>query len=228
MNDFFLSMGAAALRGHFEVTGRFYVIQGQADSYECRDVLEIHIRGAPIRSACDAVFVMMNPGGSSPLVDAGSLPFTQAAFVAAQPDRTQYQLMRIMGTQGWARVRVLNLSDLREKSSSVFYERFKRFESLEANDSHSIFSACRREHLLIALSRKAGAPVFLAWGVNPKLKDLSQKALQALSGVDVLGLPHQNGNWAYRHPLPRNNTALNQWSRDTYELLQAAHSSTVP
>lgn len=221
MTTAFLDMTKNELEGHFEVTGRFYVIEGRAARYQCRDLLEIRRRGIGGALECDAVFVMMNPGSSKPAVEIEPVQLHQALMVATEPDRTQFQLMRLMGTQGWSRLKVLNLSDLREKSSSRFYGHFKDFERLEANDRHSIFSSSRQEQLHAGLSRKSGAPIFLAWGVHRKLKVLAQRALHALGTTEHRGLLHKNGEWAYRHPLPRSGATQRSWRHESHELLQA-------
>lgn len=221
MTEFFLDVTKNELEDRFEVTGRFYVIKGKAAQYQCRDLLEIRRCGVGGALECDAVFIMMNPGSSEPAVEIEPVQLHRAVMVATKPDRTQFQLMRLMGMQGWSRLKVLNLSDLRETSSSVFYGRFKDFEHLEANDGHSIFSSSRQEQLHAGLRRKSGAPVFLAWGVHRKLKGLAQWALHALSTTEHLGLSHKNGEWAYRHPLPQNGAAQKKWRGEAHAALQA-------
>lgn len=221
MTETFLDMGQTELERYFDVTGRFYAIEGKVSRYLCRDLLEIRRRRPAGVLECDAVFIMMNPGSSEPMVEVDTLALRQAAMVATKPDTTQYQLMRLMGVLGWHWVKVLNLSDLRERSSEVFYQRFKEFENLEEHEGHSIFSTTREADLAAGLCRKSGAPVVLAWGVNPALRGLAQSALQALNRTVVLGLLHGNGEWAYRHPLPRTSAAQRQWRHDALELLQA-------
>ncbi|MBB3182286.1 hypothetical protein [Variovorax sp. Sphag1AA] len=215
-----LHLGQHDLDERYQVLGRFYAYPGEAlgKSYLCRDILEIH-RTAVGDQPCNAVFVMMNPGDSKPLLGTESAPKHEARLVATRPDRTQFQLMRLMGMLGWQRVRVLNLSDLRNPRSSSFYEQLKGFKAHEGHNGHSIFSTTRKAELAGALARKPGAPIVAAWGVGRPLKDLATNAVDALNGKAV-GLNHPRGAWAYRHPLPQRNGPQIQWRLDALELLR--------
>jgi hypothetical protein len=167
------------------------------------------------------VFIMMNPGSSKPLVEVAPVELRDAALVPTKPDRTQYQLMRLMGVQGWERVKVLNLSDLRVPRSQDFFKRVKAFEDQEGHDGHSIFSKARHE-LVSGLGRQPGGPIMAAWGVDPALKQLAKMALQALSSASILGLRHDNGEWAYRHSLPQTTSAQERWRREALDMLRAS------
>jgi hypothetical protein len=63
----------------------------------------------------DAVFIMMNPGSSKPLVEVNNRIHARAihklpiSLVPTRPDTTQYQVMRLMHFLGWRHVRVLNI-----------------------------------------------------------------------------------------------------------------------
>ncbi|WP_162247144.1 DUF1643 domain-containing protein [Rhizobacter sp. Root404] len=221
MTESFLDMGQRELGPYFDVSGRFYAIEGRFSRYLCRDLLEIRRRRPDVALECDAVFIMMNPGSSEPVVEVEPVELRRAAIVATKPDITQYQLMRLMGVLDWSFIKVLNLSDLRERKSALFYKRFRAFEKQEEQDGHSIFSRNRRADLEAGLTRKSGAPVVLAWGVNPALRGLAKSALLGLNPSVALGLLHDNGEWAYRHPLPRNRAAQRLWRREALEMLQA-------
>jgi len=58
----------------------------------------------------DAVFIMMNPGSSKPLVEvnnhfpATSLNKLAISLVPTKPDTTQYQVMRLMHYRWWQHV----------------------------------------------------------------------------------------------------------------------------
>jgi len=216
-------VSAAELKDEFDVTGHFYRIRlrGRAP-VACRSVLEIARRGAR-RAKADAVFVMMNPGSSAPLAgtepeiamrDIGALP---VAMVPAKPDTTQYQLMRVMRSQGWNRVRVLNISDLREPSSAVFVERFGALEP--RYPAHSVFAPARAAELAAKLERKRGAPIVCAWGVSAALDPLIARCLAALDGQGLVGLRKPDTADKYFHPLPPVQSGQRQWVTQMCALL---------
>jgi hypothetical protein len=197
-----------AVPGHgFIVTGRFYA---SPTGYRCRDELEIRAIGTRANAAADAVFVMMNPGSSAPLdgVEAGA--FDEAKYVATRPDSTQYQVMRLMGRQGWRVVRVLNLTDLRTPQSAALAGLVRAYEQDEGHDGHSIFAPARAQALRAGLRRRRGAPVVLAWGMAAGLRPLAERALVALASERIVGwgVP---GGWQYRHPLPRSPQQQREW-----------------
>lgn len=202
----------------FQVLGRFYLLEGAAHSYKCRDLLEIH-REQILEDPCDAIFVMMNPGGSKPTDGVDSEPIARAKLAHTVPDQTQYQLMRLMEEFKWNRVRVLNLSDLRNAKSSTFMTEARVFSEREGHASHSIFCAKRKEELANALVRKANAPLFTAWGVSLGLREMASLALDAF-GEKAIGLPHKNGPWAFLHPLPRSHVRQREWSVAARALLR--------
>ena len=202
------------------IFGRFYGMPGTGESYRCRDRLEIH-RGNERDDECVAIFIMMNPGSSEPLVGSSTAPKQQAVMVPTKADITQYQLMRLMGVLGWKRVRVLNLSDLRNAKSASFYVALSDFATREGHDGHSIFSGARQSELACALSRKSGASVISALGVSEKLGALAETAMRSL-GRTNLGLGHQNGPWAFRHPLRKTDPQQTEWRVDALRMLKAA------
>ncbi|HZX26464.1 MAG TPA: hypothetical protein VFF16_05315 [Telluria sp.] len=216
-------VSAAELKDEFEVTGHFYRVRVRGlGALACRSVLEIARRDGP-RGKAEAVFVMMNPGSSAPLAGAepeigmgaiGALPVAQ---VPAKPDTTQYQLMRVMRHTGWNRVRVLNISDLREPSSAVFVERFGALEP--RYPAHSVFAPARAAELAAKLERKRGAPVVCAWGVSPALDPLIARCLAALDGHSLVGLRKPDTADKYFHPLPPVQSGQRQWVTEMCALL---------
>lgn len=218
-----LNLTGTELGQRYQVRGRFYSLKGKAKVYFCRDVLELH-RDEVQQTACDAIFVMMNPG-SSKLLDVMDTDVNIATMLPTKPDTTQYQLMRLMEVLRWKRVRVLNLSDLRNARSADFYNDVSAFENREGQAEHSIFSAARRMELTTALVRKSGAPVFAAWGVGRPLEDLARRALASLNAMKVVpvGLSHRHGSWAFRHPLPKGQAPQQQWRLDALGVLRPSH-----
>src|SRR5208283_821609 len=149
---------ARELKNEYDVFGHFYSVEvAPRIVVECRSVLEIVEKAqAPVKMSAlsnrkpDAVFIMMNPGSSRPLVEvnnrtcADAIHELQISLVPTKPDTTQYQVMRLMRHCEWEHVRVLNLSDLRCAKSNEFFKQFKRLEQEVSFDSHSIFSARRK------------------------------------------------------------------------------------
>src|SRR5688572_9630564 len=151
MADF---ISAEELKSRFRVFGHFYSIHFSPKRIvECRSVLEIvEANQAPKQPAAlsnrkpDAVFIMMNPGSSRPLIEVDNRIHAKAihelplSLVPTKPDTTQYQVMRVMHYCEWRHVRVLNLSDLRCPKSGVFFKQFKGLEAEFSFDAHSVFS----------------------------------------------------------------------------------------
>ena len=157
----------------------------------------------------DAVFIMMNPGSSKPLVEVNNTIHAAAihtlglSLVPTTPDTTQYQVMRLMHYRGWKHVRVLNLSDLRCAQSIEFFKQFQHLEEAHAYDAHSIFSEKRGDELARKLTRQPGAPVVLAWGLSPSLDPLINRCLARLSpDMRTYGLEKEGAPGKYLHPLP--------------------------
>ena len=201
----------------FTVTAHFYEIAGPVDRYRCRSVLEIARNGSAHREP-DAIVVMMNPGRSHPIGEA-TVGGAELAMVLTKCDDTQYQVMRVMEIQGWALVRVLNLSDLRNPRHTDFFEDFGRFEAEHENREHSIFSPRRAAELCRNLCRSPGAPIIVAWEIHRKLQTLATLALEALVGEPLVGKRGAKGGWRYWHPLPRNANQQTEWLRSIVEQL---------
>lgn len=224
---------AQALKEKFEILGNFYSVEIAPDCLiECRNVLEIVAK--PLTSARiqaipkqkpDAIFVMMNPGSSQPLVevdyrikeaDIGNLSIS---LVPTKPDTTQYQVMRVMQCYNLKHVRVLNLSDLRCTKSPLFIQQFKQLEAERDFDGHSLFSTRRRNELKQQMLKYADVPVVRAWGVSPHLEpliDRCEKSIQAMKNVS--GLLKEGTSNKYLHPLPSLQKQQEEWVNRMVEL----------
>lgn len=208
---------AEKLKKNYDVFGHFYSVElASKEVIKCRSVLEISHRTLtpkghaelPKRNA-DAVFIMMNPGSSKPLVEVNNrvhfkliheLPIS---LVPTKPDTTQYQVMRLMHFQNWRHVRVLNLSDLRCSKSPEFIKLYQRLENDSNFDSHSIFSEARRPELLTKLPKSRKTPLVLAWGLSDKLDPLIERCLSRIPRNQTIQGWLENGTTnKYRHPLP--------------------------
>jgi hypothetical protein len=207
---------AADLKSKYGVFGHFYSIEFVPKNIvECRSVLEIVDKELVFKKMTtisdrrpDAVFVMMNPGSSKPLVQVKHHVHAEAihdqpiSLVPTKPDTTQYQVMRLMHYCDWRHVRVLNLSDLRCSKSNEF---FKRYQQLEVNgfDSHSIFSKRRENELTSKLTRHKAVPVIRAWGLSSELDLLIDRCTAKLGrSRTIKGLLKEGTENKYLHPLP--------------------------
>lgn len=205
---------------NYEVSGSFYNIEyGTSTIVNCRNLLEIKLKNSESKKV-DAIIVMMNPGSSEPvnfsppiyaineIQKQGGVPVN---LVLTKPDDTQYQIMRIMDSEKWEYVKVINLSDIRDSNSTSFCNKL----STLSNDIHSIFSDKRKTELNGLLK---GDRIIVAWGVNTKLRNLISLALENKFLSSRLGNPKNSykrcKNFYYYHPLPRGYRAQRVWLRD--------------
>jgi hypothetical protein len=172
----------------FTITGWFYSIR----EFEFRKYLNIKRKGYNLDSP-DIIFIMMNPGGSSP-VDVLNVEIETETI----PDNTQSQIIKVMNSCSFNYARILNLSDYREEESSKFYTKIIEFENLKI--SHSIFSDNRRKDFDELFIRNV--PIIVGWGVNKKLAILAKKAISLL-GKNLQGYKKEKCDFGYFHPYPR-------------------------
>ena len=237
---------AALLLSQFAVAGRFYEAPIAGHPEKLRDRLEITPHGWSAQRIAnnppDLLVIMMNPGASRPLealwseTEAAGVqglvddcgPVVDDGLAPAVPDRTQYQIMRLLlaaQAKGlpWQHARVLNLSDLRTPKSA---ELIAKLALYAADDSHSIFSSQRQADFKTwaanPLVAKPQTPVLCGWGLNPALAPLAQRALHCIHAIasnqnaaserKLLGITADN--MLYRHPLPQRHDMQLQWLAD--------------
>jgi hypothetical protein len=208
---------AQVLKSKFDIFGHFYSVQVAPQRVvECRSVLEIVESAHTPKKAADisnlkpdAIFIMMNPGSSQPLVavdnriHADAIHELTVSLVPTKPDTTQYQVMRLMHYCGWRHVRVLNLSDLRCTKSNIFFQQFKGLESEFSFDAHSVFSDRRKGELALKLTTHKAAPVVRAWGLSESLDPLIERCVSKLTKFKTIrGLMKDGMTNKYLHPLP--------------------------
>jgi hypothetical protein len=191
------------LKQEYLVYGSFYnIVDTDQSITKCRNVLEIYNRSGsfedtllakPYSYIPNAIFIMMNPGSSKPEestlelfnYDVGDM--NKMAFknylVKAKPDITQYQVMRVMKNNDWNHVRVINLSDIREPKSSLFFKKCKEFH--HDDFIHSIFSDIRADELMNALNIDSEIPLVLAWGTSNELKELAIICNTQLQNINI-------------------------------------------
>ena len=217
---------AKELKDRYDVFGHFYSVQVAPNRVvDCRSVLEIVEKPhAPGKTSVlssrrpDALFIMMNPGGSRPLTEVSNHIHAEAidrlliSLVPTKPDTTQYQVMRVMHYCEWRHVRVLNLSDLRCASSGKFFKQFKQLEEEARFDSHSVFSSRRQRELALKLTKHNTIPVIRAWGVSGQLEPLIERCLSKNAKYKTIrGLLKDGTTNKYLHPLPSLQTQKLLW-----------------
>ena len=220
---------AAELKKRFACYGHFYeLLLMDGGRAACRSVLEIVDGSVPQERPAeisqmlpDAVVVMMNPGSSHPKdiyhIDEeiefpmpGSPPLKE--LVLAQPDNTQYQIMRIALSRGWNHIRVLNLSDLRDPKSGSFIQRVEALSQVIGGHTHSIFCPERAEECAFSIRRKNPAtPILLGWGQDPGLLPLAAQCMQRLEGEPVCTVPSDVHPLLNAHPSPMLQSKKLQW-----------------
>ncbi len=212
-------LNAQALLEHFAVYGRFYEKRIAGVPEQLRDRLEIAPRALGLEEIvsreADLLVVMMNPGGSRPLDGLITLWDADAGqgFTAALPDRTQYQIMRLLLAAqakglGWQHARILNLSDLRTPKSAEFVEKLQRYAD---HPEHSLFCDARHAECT-ALFANPSTPVLLGWGLNPVFGAWADRALRAAQGHARLGISADGR--LFRHPLPQRQDMQLAWLAD--------------
>jgi len=217
---------AEKLKTRYDVFGHFYSVEFARNKViHCRSVLEILEKArTPEKMSVlserkpDAVFIMMNPGSSRPLVevnnriDAEEIYELTISLVPTKPDTTQYQVMRVMHYCKWRHVKVLNLSDLRCSKSGEFFKQFKRLEEEDSFDSHSIFSVSRSNELVLKLTKHKAIPVIRAWGVSTELDPLIERCTSRFTmNKRTKGLMKEGTANKFLHPLPSLQTQKVSW-----------------
>ena len=226
---------AAELKKQYKCFGHFYeLLLEDGSRSKCRSVLEIvdYSKGEPHVSMLserqpDAVVIMMNPGSSRPMdksyvpstIQYNSTSSTSKELVLTMPDTTQYQVMRLMHSQKWEHVRVLNLSDLREPKSHLLFKAITEIEARIGGECHSIFCKDRDLEIKASLKRKNGAPIIVAWGLDSFLLPLARLCLETVGVDSVVGIPSRDDSDLFFHPSPMLHKSKVKWLDDVIGLL---------
>lgn len=173
----------------------------------------------------DAIFVMMNPGGSTPSQNAKDyqikfqeFPSTvSSSLVIAKPDQTQYQVCRVAKAFNWKTICIINLSDVRETQSGVFSNYIAELNS--KFPQHTIFSEERECELIQVFNQlKDKTNVITAWGMNADTSflELTKQAMSQLIKFNIqpIGLCHPEIKTLYKHPLPMPHKRKVDWLDD--------------
>jgi len=163
---------------------------------------------------------MLNPGESKSLDEIngsidGPLYCTASISIAekirstpltnAKPDRTQYQIMRLMNHFGWSYVRIINLSDIRNTTSGELIKQHQRHQ----NPYLSIFSDSRDIERSTWLINQESKPMVVAWGINSQFEELAMSAIRKLPS-HIKGIQGDEP-YKYFHPLPRKGGEARKW-----------------
>jgi len=116
------------------------------------------------KQRADAVIVMLNPGSCKPILAAQSGEWTEA-----RPDKTQFQLMRLMERMSWDEMKIVNLSDVCEGNRPKFLALLKRSEI--GGIVHSRFannSVAKWSNIISSADR-----LLYGWGDQPEPKKMA-------------------------------------------------------
>ncbi|NLK94542.1 MAG: hypothetical protein GX275_05035 [Clostridiales bacterium] len=223
-------IGGNELKKKYMVYGEFYNLK-YSDGLEikCRKLLEIinkdYVEEINMRDNLDAVFIMMNPGMSRPLDDNVKQPLVREKdilnneivnipLVEAKPDSTQYQIMRVMEIKRWKHVRIINLSDIREPKSKIFYDFVRKTD----NNLHSIFDKRRAHELKQCISNRENK-IIAAWGKDKSLDKLINLAISSELINERIGVNSSDDKKHYSHGSPLLDTQKKQWLRDIIAII---------
>ncbi|MBN2663163.1 MAG: DUF1643 domain-containing protein [Bacteroidales bacterium] len=207
---------AYKVRDDFNITGFFY----EFEEFSFRKFLNIKRKNSSVKHP-DLMVVMMNPGSSKQTKDFENILNKEVPTI---PDNTQDQIMRVMNIAKLDYARILNLSDLREPKSAILIQKFEILK--EKNIYHSIFFEQRKDdfdNLFIN-----NCPVICAWGVNPKLIELSKIAFNKVKNEKIIGLKKQTVENAFYHPLPQNNKKQKEWVDEISKIIKNTNINLQP
>ncbi len=162
----------------------------------------------------DAVIVIFKPGSCKPTLDVHSGQWTES-----KPDKTQFQLMRLMEHMAWNEMKIVNLSDLCE--GNEFLGLLKRCEY--AGIVHSRFVSNPESEWSNVIS---GADrLIYGWGKKSEAKELADG--YGLLDVDDMLATHGKKPIAVwdtvkgypKHPFPFTPKKCEAWLDEMVELL---------
>lgn len=199
----------------FNTRGLKVAFNGQSDSSEDTWAIYAYNKGVHseeedktgqhgLSQPIKLLVIMMNPGESEPESSSYQIPYFSRERVAngehclstipTNPDRTQYQVMRMMNGLGIKHCRVINISDIRNTQSGSLAGDLLSLVS----DFHSMFSRDRQQELQnIYSSLVDDAFIFLAWGRDiidcEPFKLLAERCFSTLpQNKVVLGIPGED------------------------------------
>lgn len=204
-------------RNRYIFKGQFYNTKINRKKVKCRRTLSIKSVNSN-KNKYDLLVVMMNPGSSRPLDEHAEIEeinnyesIREVKYLSALPDRTQYQICKVMDNCEFENALIINLSDIRESKSQLFFAHIKT-ESIRKANIHSIFHIMRKEELDdLLLEVSSEAPVVLGFGVSNKLDpliDLYNKSI-IVDNYNTYSLENKKGR--ILHPLPQMYNKQTEW-----------------
>ncbi|MGE6487427.1 hypothetical protein [Paenisporosarcina sp. NPDC076898] len=164
----------------------------------------------------DAVIVMLNPGSCKPIIGSQFGEWTEA-----MPDKTQFQLMRLMEHMSWNEIKIVNLSDVCEGNSNEFSGLLKKCKdagvvhSRFANDSVSEWSK-----VISSADR-----LLYGWGEKPEAKKMANAyglldldTMLTTYGKKPIAVWHPVKGYP-KHPYPWIPERCEAWLEDMVEIL---------
>jgi len=213
------------------INGYFYDRIVDKNKIPCRSLLTITTDQLENIKSFDALFVMMNPGGSKPkeknnntIKEGEALKYKLTDLVDTEPDDTQYQIMKLMEKISYKNVAIINLSDIRNSKSKIFIKEINELSHKELKLEHSIFDDTRTDELQYILSLCVDKPIIFASGVYNKLQPLTNHALNFFNKDLVFGwkknVEDKDIN-CFFHPLPRSEKDKEQWINELFKQLRS-------
>ena len=160
------------------------------------------------KERADAVIVMLNPGSCVPIMEASS-----EEWMEARPDKTQFQLMRLMERMAWDEMVIVNLSDLCQGNPQEFAGLQMRCEAGGIQQSRFTESAESEWSSVISAADR----LLYGWGATKEAKIMAD----AHGLLDLDGMLAKHGKrpiaaWqpekGYpKHPFPRIPSKCEAW-----------------
>jgi hypothetical protein len=166
----------------------------------CRRYLDIKARGCEATHP-ELIILMLNPGGCRD----DEMPEMERE-IEVKPDSSLHRVQLFMKKMMLSWVRVLNLSDLQEKSSNLFLKRLKLIER-NTLPEHSIFHPARNEEL--QKHARLETPFLLAWGQDKRKEGMANTVVKR---IKEQGYPIINEQGPHFHPLARPGMGLPLWT----------------
>ena len=228
-----LKLKADDVKKRYGVYGHYYNFEFQYESYPCRSMLDMvdHddtplIPTELVDRRPSALVVMMNPGSSRPVQDTyrpvtvnsvSDIPVTRE-LVPAVPDTTQYQVLKIAMAMNWRHVRILNISDLRESKSTLFFEKDLALRNHEDGDFHTLWSDNRTQERQALLGNN-DIPILVGWRQSSCVLPLAKLCWSQISDRNPIGVRSSYTDPVFFHPSPMLQEKKNEWLIDVLNQL---------
>lgn len=185
--------------------GLFYTKVSNGTEKKCRKYLDIKKLNTKVSSP-QLMVIMMNPGASTPCKDFND----QDEAVETTPDKTQGQIVAVMKECSLEYVRIVNLSDLREPKSKIFYKNIDPQDSIFSPSNKADF-----DEIFIKF-----VPVLIACGVHDSLDSLVKQAITVIGDAKIIGVKKKNCINKYYHAKPWSNAQKLLWVNDAAEQIK--------